>query len=261
MKIATWNVNSIRTRLTQVMDWLQNHPIDVLCLQETKVVDKDFPRSSFEEAGWHLQIAGQKSYNGVAIATRAPLQDVMVGFVPVLGDRAAELDGQKRLISGTIDGIRIVNIYLPNGSEVGSEKFAYKLAWMAALHDYLAALRDRGDEICACGDFNVTPDDRDVFDSVASRDRVGTTDIEREALAKIRSAGFADALRKFTEEGGRFTWWDYRSASFRRNRGWRIDLHYLSPAPYDRACNYTIDIEPRSLEKPSDHVPAIVELR
>ncbi|MBD2019017.1 exodeoxyribonuclease III [Leptolyngbya sp. FACHB-36] len=261
MKIATWNVNSIRTRLTHVQDWLQEAAVDVLCLQETKVMDDSFPIAAFTEIGYHPHIFGQKSYNGVAIVSRSPLDNVQLGFAAVLGESVAELDEQKRVIGGTIDGIRIVNLYVPNGSSVGSDKYTYKLRWLEVLRSYLSALLEQPEPLLVCGDFNVAPDDIDIHDPTGREKMVMATDLERQALQQaIADLGLSDAFRKFTPEAGHFSWWDYRAAAFRRNLGWRIDHIYLTPDLYDRAINCTIDPAPRKRDQPSDHTPVIVEL-
>ncbi|MBW4577347.1 MAG: exodeoxyribonuclease III [Aphanothece sp. CMT-3BRIN-NPC111] len=281
MKIATWNVNSIRSRLEQVVQWLQENSVDVLCLQETKVVDADFPRSLFEQLGYHLYISGQKSYNGVAIISRSPLADVSTGFAPVLGDNnIGELDEQKRVITGVLDGIRIVNLYVPNGAAVDSEKYYYKLRWLKVLRDYLQTLLQQPAEValnpkassaavqsaiqnpkslCVCGDFNIALEDRDIHDPAAFKGRIMASEAERQALRLVLELGLADAFRKFTAEGGHYSWWDYRTGAFRGNRGWRIDHHYLTPDLYERAISCKIDSAPRKLPKPSDHTPVIVE--
>ena len=262
MKIATWNVNSIRTRLDHVVGWLQANPVEVLCLQETKVVDSDFPRSPFEALGYHLYISGQKSYNGVAIFSRTPLSDVSIGFAPVVGEAlVGDLDEQKRVISGVVDGVRILNLYVPNGSSVGSEKYDYKLRWLALLKQYLTQLlADSALELCVCGDFNIAPDDRDLHDPEGLRNHIMASEKERATLQSILDLGLFDAFRKFTDEAGHYSWWDYRAAAFRRNLGWRIDHHYLSAPLYSKATSCVIDSTPRKLEKPSDHAPVIVEV-
>lgn len=260
MKIATWNVNSIRTRAEQVTDWLQENPVEVLCLQETKVVDKDFPKSPFEDLGYQLSISGQKAYNGVAILTRSPLEDVSTGFAPIIGDDATELDAQKRVISGRIGNIRVVDLYIPNGSSVGSEKYEYKLKWLDALQNYLKTILDKEKKICICGDFNIAPEDRDIYQPKTGQAHIMASDAERQALRAIADLGFFDAFRKFTDDGGYFSWWDYRRQGFQRNRGWRIDHHFLTKPLYDRAVGCTIDINPRRQTKPSDHAPVILEI-
>jgi exodeoxyribonuclease-3 len=260
MKIATWNVNSIRTRLQHVVDWLIQNPIDVLCMQETKVIDDKFPRSPFEELGYHLYLSGQKFYNGVAILSQQPLQDISSSFTSILPEIAPEFDEQKRVITGVINGIRIVNLYVPNGSAVGSEKYEYKLRWLAMLREYLQTLLASTANICMCGDFNIALEDKDIHEKVNPENHIMASEPERQALRDILTLGFADAFRKFTSEGGYYSWWDYRAASFRRNLGWRIDHHYLTPNLYELAKSCTIDIVPRKLTQPSDHAPVILEL-
>ncbi|WP_448562747.1 exodeoxyribonuclease III [Trichothermofontia sp.] len=262
MKITTWNVNSVRMRLAHVLNWLQANPVDVLCLQEIKVTDEDFPRSAFETAGYQVYVSGQKSYNGVALVSRSPLTEVSAGFGPVLGAAiAARWDEQKRVITGiTTGGVRIVNLYVPNGAAIGSDKYQYKLGWLATLRTYLQSLRVSSALICVCGDFNIAPEDRDIYDPAGRETHIMASDAERQALAAVLDLGFADAFRKFTAAGGHFSWWDYRAASFRRNHGWRIDHHYLTPALYERVVACEIDRTPRQWEKPSDHAPVTVEL-
>jgi len=261
MKIATWNVNSIRTRLDQVVDWLRMNPVEVLCLQETKVVDAAFPRSPLEDLGYHLYVAGQKSYNGVAILSRAPLDQVRVGFAAVLGtDKVGDLDSQKRVIAGTIAGVQLVNLYVPNGSPIGGEKYDYKLRWLGVLRKYVQALLQETDGIHLCGDFNIALEDRDIHNPQNRENHIMASDAERQALQALLDLGFADVFRKFTASGGHYSWWDYRAGAFRRNRGWRIDHHYLTTKLYQRAVQCSIDTQPRKLAKPSDHVPVIVEL-
>ncbi len=261
MKIATWNVNSIRTRLSHVTDWLQQSGVDVLCMQETKVVDDTFPQSPFDAIGYQTYVFGQKSYNGVALASKAPLEDVTMGFTPVVGEAIAQdFDEQKRVIAATLDGIRIINLYVPNGSSVGSEKYDYKLKWLDVLKLYLKATLETQPKVVVCGDFNVALEDRDIYNPEGKEKHIMSSPNERNALTTVLSVGLSDVFRKFTQEGGHFSWWDYRAASFRRNMGWRIDHHYASPPVYDRAIACTIDVEPRKLEKPSDHAPVILEL-
>jgi len=266
MKVATWNVNSIRTRLEQVVDWLRQNSVDVLCMQETKVVDADFPRSPLEQIGYHIYTSGQKSYNGVAILSTQPLQDISTGFTPILSGSGnielsllEALDEQKRVITGVIDGIRIVNLYVPNGAAVGSEKYEYKLRWLKILREYLRSLLLLSSAICVCGDFNIAPADQDLHDPATLTGSIMASELERQALGEILELGFADAFRKFTTSGGHFSWWDYRAAAFRRNCGWRIDHHYLTSDLYKQAKSCIIDPSPRKLPKPSDHAPVIVE--
>lgn len=262
MQIATWNVNSIRTRLEAVVGWLQANPVDVLCLQETKVVDADFPRTTFEQLGYHLYISGQKAYNGVAILSREPLENVSSGFAPVLGtDIVGDLDEQKRVITGIFQGVRIVNLYVPNGSSVESEKYLYKLRWLQVLREYLQTFIEKPPgNLCVCGDFNIALEDKDIHNPKGREIKVMATEPERQALRTVLELGLADAFRKFTSEGGHFTWWDYRSGAFQKNWGWRIDHHYLTPELYEKATSCTIDIAPRQQTQPSDHVPVILTL-
>lgn len=262
MKIATWNVNSIRSRLTHVVDWLQETNVDVLCLQETKVVDEEFPRSPFETLGYHLYISGQKSYNGVAILSRTPVADISTGFAPILGaDAVGDLDEQKRVITGVVENIRIVNLYVPNGSAVGSEKYDYKLRWLKVLRQYLQALLEKQpNALCVCGDFNIALEDRDIHNPKGKDDHIMASPAERQALLEVLEVGLADAFRKFTAETGYYSWWDYRTRAFNRNLGWRIDHLYLTPELYQLCSRCQIDTSPRGLEKPSDHAPVIAEL-
>ncbi|NJL46140.1 MAG: exodeoxyribonuclease III [Leptolyngbyaceae cyanobacterium SM2_3_12] len=260
MKVATWNVNSIRSRLEHVVQWLQDNPVDLLCLQETKVVDADFPQDAFAALGYSTYVYGQKSYNGVALLSREPLEQVQCGFTPVLGEaRVGDLDDQKRVIAGRLGDVYVVNLYVPNGSALGSEKYAYKLQWLACLKDYLAALLKNYPLLNVCGDFNIALEDKDIHNPEGKDTHIMASPVEREALQQVLTVGLADGFRKFTEDGGHFSWWDYRAASFRRNLGWRIDHHYLSAPLYDRATACTIDTEPRRWEKPSDHTPVVIE--
>ncbi|MFB2836177.1 exodeoxyribonuclease III [Floridanema evergladense] len=262
MKIATWNVNSIRTRLEQVTNWLQENPVDVLCLQETKVIDDLFPIAAFENIGYQAYIFGQKSYNGVALISRQPLQEISKGFTPILGENlAGNFDEQKRVITGVIGDIRVVNLYVPNGSAVGSEKYEYKLNWLIVLREYLQNLLEKTpNNLCICGDFNVALEDIDIHNPKGRETKIMATDLERQSLKTVLELGLVDVFRKFTSEGGHYSWWDYRTGGFKRNWGWRIDHIYLTLSLCDRAINCTIDIEPRKLTQPSDHTPVIVTL-
>lgn len=261
MKIATWNVNSIRTRLEHVKNWLVTNPVDVLCLQETKVIDDLFPGQAFSDLGYQLIVSGQKSYNGVAIFSRTVASQVSRGFAPIVGDSVADLDEQKRVITGVINGIRVVNLYVPNGSAIGSDKYVYKLRWFTALRTYLTNLLQQSEPVLVCGDFNVALEDIDIHEPKGREKQVMATDAERIALQQaVIDLGFADVFRKFTPDAGHFSWWDYRTGAFRRNAGWRIDHIYLTPGLYDCAISCDIDRAPRELEQPSDHTPVIVTL-
>ncbi|ANV90311.1 exodeoxyribonuclease III [Picosynechococcus sp. PCC 8807] len=260
MEIATWNVNSVRSRQTHICQWLEQTGVDLLCLQETKVVDPDFPRQPFEALGYHTSISGQKSYNGVALLSREPLQDVIIGFTPVVGAAIAQdFDAQKRVISGVIGDVRVVNLYVPNGSAVGSEKYDYKLGWFEVLKAYLKELCKDDREILMCGDFNIALEDRDIY-MPKKPDHIMASPAERETLTAILDFGFQDVFRKFNQDADQFSWWDYRTRGFSRNRGWRIDHIYLTEKLYGQAKRCWIDREPRGWEKPSDHTPVIVEL-
>jgi exodeoxyribonuclease-3 len=203
-------------------------------------------------------VYGQKAYNGVALISREVPEKVERGFAALL-PAAAELDEQKRLIGGLYRGIRILNLYVPNGEAVGSDKYAYKLRWLACLKDYLQVALDQGQPILLCGDFNIAPEDRDIYDP-SKAGEIMASEPERQALQKILALGFEDAFRKFNPDPGHFSWWDYRAGGFQKNRGWRIDHLYLSPLLQDKATACWIDVEPRRAEKPSDHAPVVVEL-
>lgn len=252
-KLATWNVNSIRARLPHVLDWLAAHQPDVLGLQETKVVDADFPYESLRSAGYHVVHSGQKGYNGVALLTRAPVADVAAA--------PPGLDGeQKRILAATAGPVRVVNVYVPNGERVGSEKYAFKLNWYAALRRYLAAELTRYPLLAVVGDFNVAPEERDVHDPRLWQNQVFFSEPERAALKLVLATGLADVFRRFEAAPGHYSWWDYRQGAFRRNLGLRIDHIFCSRqlAEQCRAC--FIDRTPRGLERPSDHAPVVAEL-
>lgn len=251
MIIATYNVNSVRARLPRLLPWLESRRPDVLAMQETKVVDEDFPRADFEELGYSVAVFGQKTYNGVAIASRLPIGDVSRGL-PGEGPEDA-----KRVIEATIDGIRVVNLYVPNGKSPGSEHFARKLDWFTRLKAHLDESLSPEDPVVVLGDMNVTPDDRDVYDPVALKEAIHCTTAEREALSKLKSFGLGDAFRMFTEEAGHYSWWDYRAGMFRRGLGLRIDLVLVTPPLAARCRAVTIDRDARKGEKPSDHAPVL----
>ncbi len=253
MKIATWNVNSLRVRLPHVLDWLRANEPDVLCIQETKLKDEDFPAGEFEALGYHSMFSGQKTYNGVAVVSRSPAADVGT-------DLPGLEDPQRRVLSANIDGIRVVNLYVPNGKEVGSDKYEYKLDWLKHLVAWSEALLAESSSVVICGDFNIAPEDRDVHDPEAWRGKVLCSEPEREAFRALTAVGFRDAFRKFEQPDDAYSWWDYRAAAFRRNMGLRIDLILCSEALYDGVTACTIDREPRRLERPSDHAPVVAEI-
>jgi exodeoxyribonuclease-3 len=262
MRIATWNVNSVRTRLEQVLAWLGQEQPDVLCLQETKVVDELFPRNAFESLGYRLAISGQKAYNGVAILSRLPLEDVNIGFDALLMDdpEAVELSGQKRVISALVEGIRVLNLYVPNGNSLNSEKYGYKLAWLASLHRYLERQQLQGDPLCMLGDFNIGPEARDLHDPDRLTGKIMASQAEREALADLLGDRLQDAFRLFEPDAGHWSWWDYRSGGWEVDRGWRIDHIYLSEELVACATGCVIHKATRGQTQPSDHAPVVVNL-
>lgn len=253
MKIASWNVNSLNVRLPQLCEWLRLRSPDVVALQETKLEDHKFPDSELAELGYRSVFAGQKTYNGVAILSRSPASEVQVG-IPGFADE------QKRVIAATIDGVRVVDLYVVNGKAVGDEKYDYKLAWLAAVRDWLALEIARHPQLVVLGDFNIAPEDRDVHDPAAWRDQILCSEPERAALRRLLDLGLHDSFRLHHDEAGQFSWWDYRAAGFRRNLGLRIDLVLLSEALKARCRHAEIDREPRTWERPSDHTPVLVEL-
>ena len=253
MKIATWNVNSIAVRLPQSLDWLRAQAPDALCLQEIKCLDAKFPTEDFRALGYEAVTFGQQTYNGVAILSRLPMSDVERGFP---GDDAS---AQKRLIAATINGVRIINVYIPNGSEVGSEKYSYKLAWLGRLRQYFDERCRPTEKVVICGDFNIAPEDRDVHDPALWEGRVLCSEPERAALREIANWGLVDVYRRHHEEGGRYSWWDYRGGGFRRDHGLRIDHLWATPSLAETSVTAEIDRAMRALERPSDHAPVMVD--
>ena len=261
MRIATWNVNSLRVRLEQVVHWLETHQPDVLCLQETKVADELFPHDPLNAVGYRAAVSGQKAYNGVALLSREPLEDLRIGFDGLLeedGDAVA-LSEQKRVISGRLGPVRILNVYVPNGTSVGSERYSYKLAWLDCLGRYVAAQLEEGEPLCMVGDFNIAPEDRDLHDPQTFKGHIMASDQEREALQVVLGQDLQDVFRRFHGESGHWSWWDYRSGGWRQNRGWRLDHVYLSRDLHDTAKDCWIDRQPRGWPRPSDHTPVVVE--
>ena len=292
MKLATWNVNSLKVRLPHVLDWLAANPIDVLCLQETKQQDSDFPQAELQAAGYHSVFSGQKTYNGVAILSRAPASDVQMG-IPNFEDE------QKRVIAATFhsdpiakvkqggdeqttqtvqlarpvvseeanavspmqsDRIRVVCVYVPNGQAVDSDKYYYKLGWLNALCNWLKEELTRYPKLVVLGDYNIAPEDRDVHDPVLWQGNVLVSEAERIHFQNLIKLGLHDSFRLFEQAEKSFTWWDYRMMAFRRNHGVRID-HILISEPLVAQCkSCVIDKTPRKLERPSDHTPVVVEL-
>lgn len=253
MKLATWNVNSLNVRLPHVLDWLAAQQPDVLCLQETKQEDSKFPYAALAEAGYNALHSGQKTYNGVAILSRQPQTDILVG-IPDFADE------QKRVVAATVNDIRIVCAYIPNGQAVDSDKYQYKLRWLEALTAWLQQELKTYPRLVLLGDYNIAPEDRDVHDPAAWIGQVLVSPPERAAFQKIAALGLHDSFRLFEQAEASFSWWDYRMAGFRRNLGMRID-HILLSTPLVSSCKSCwIDKAPRKLERPSDHTPVVVEL-
>lgn len=254
MKIASWNVNSLNVRLPHLEKWLEEFAPDVVGLQETKLEDDRFPDTELAALGYRSVFSGQKTYNGVAIVSREPPSDVQIG-IPDFEDE------QRRVIAATVGGVRIINLYVVNGQDVGTDKYAYKLRWLAAAHEWIAAEAKVHPQLVVMGDFNIAPDDRDVHDPAVWNDEHILTSIpERAALQGLLDLGLHDAFRLHHDDAGLFSWWDYRQAAFRRDLGLRIDLTLISDALKERCVDAGVDREPRSWERPSDHAPAWVQL-
>lgn len=253
MILATWNVNSLKVRLPQVLEWLDAQHPDVVCLQETKLEDRNFPRTELEAAGYQAAFAGQKTYNGVAILSRLPLSDVSVG-IPGLDD------AQQRLIAATADNVRVVCAYFPNGQSVGSDKYAYKLRWIEALTAWLRNELARHPRLTLLGDYNIAPEPRDVHDPAAWEGQVLFSEPERSAFRNLIALGLQDAFRLFDQPENTYSWWDYRMMAFRRNRGLRIDHILLSEALARDCTGCSVDKEARKAERPSDHAPVLATL-
>ncbi len=253
MKLATWNVNSLKVRLPQVLQWLKDNPVDVLCLQETKLTDDKFPVTEINAAGYNVVFSGQKTYNGVAILSRHEISAV-IKKNPYFEDE------QQRLIAATIAGIRIVCAYVVNGQEVGSEKYQYKLKWLKGLHEWLAEECTSHSQLAVLGDYNIAPGDRDVHDPAAWKGQILVSEPERAALQDLLNLGLEDAFRLFDQPEKSFSWWDYRQLGFRLNKGLRIDHILLSHSLVKRCTGCVIDRIPRKWEQPSDHAPVIATI-
>jgi len=262
MQIATWNVNSVRTRLEQITDWLKEFHPDVLCLQETKVDDPFFPHKAFEDKGYEVSFHGQKSYNGVALISLHEIQDVRLGFHGELeeDDEVIHLSEQKRIISGLINGVRIINLYVPNGSALNTDKYQYKLEWLRCLERYLRAPEKRGEQLCVLGDFNIAPEDRDIHSPERLTGGIMASNAERQALQKALGGGLKDVFRIFEPETNHWSWWDYRSGAWDRDRGWRIDQIYLSEELLNFSKSCLIHKQVRGNNQPSDHAPVVVDI-
>jgi exodeoxyribonuclease-3 len=253
MKLATWNVNSLKVRLPQVLDWLGDNSPDVLCLQETKVQDQNFPLDEITEAGYQSVFVGQKTFNGVALLSKKTGDDV-VTEIPGFEDI------QKRVIAATYDDVRVICVYIPNGESVESDKYQYKLSWLSALHTWLQEEIDKYPKLALLGDYNIAPADQDTYDAAVWKDKVLCSQLERDAYQGLLDLGLIDSFRLFDQPEKSYTWWDYRMMAFRRNRGMRIDHILLSEALSGHCTSCVIDKAVRKLERPSDHAPVMVEL-
>jgi exodeoxyribonuclease-3 len=254
VKIATWNVNSIRAREDQVLDWLEQHEVDVLCMQETKLTDQEFPEDAFGDVEYDVVFHGQRTYNGVAIASRPELEAVTRGF-PGVDD-----EEERRIISARIHGLRVVDIYLPNGQAYGSDKFHFKLEWMGRLRDWLRDALQQDPELVLCGDFNIAPGDLDHHWPPSDQPRLFTSEEERKALHALFDLGLVDAFRHLHPDRRAYTWWDYRGRGFQRDEGMRIDHFLVTPPVLSRVRDVDIHRHVRSEDNPSDHCPVVMTL-
>ncbi|KTD23252.1 exodeoxyribonuclease III [Legionella londiniensis] len=254
LKLASWNVNSLKVRLPQVLDWIKKTNVDILALQETKILDEYFPKEPFEGLGYNVAFSGQKTYNGVALISRQPIAEVtceIPGFE----------DTQRRMIAATTAGCRVLNLYVPNGSEIGSDKYQYKLSWLEKIRDYIAHQLKQYTNLAVVGDFNIAPKDIDVHDPKAWEGCIHVSPPEREAFFELLKLGLKDSFRTLNPDEQKFSWWDYRAGGFRRNNGLRIDHILLSDDMLKRCEQSGIDIEPRRAARPSDHAPVWVQLK
>jgi exodeoxyribonuclease III len=254
VRIATWNVNSLKVRLPRVEAWLAEVQPDVLCMQETKLADSAFPALTFEALGYTCAHHGQGQWNGVAILSRVGLDDVVAGFAD-----GAPADPEARLVTATCGGVRVSSVYVPNGREVGHEHYQYKLAWLDRLHDHLQAATPAGAEVLVAGDFNIAPEDRDVWSPAAFEGATHVSPPERAALERLEAWGLVDVFRRRWEDGKVFSWWDYRAGDFHQGRGMRIDLVLTSPSLADRLDWVVIDRNARKGTQPSDHAPVVAD--
>jgi exodeoxyribonuclease-3 len=253
MKIATWNVNSITIRLEQILNWLETTQTDVLCLQETKVTDDKFPLQTINAAGFHAAFIGQKSYNGVAILSKHEIKDVQKNFPDDAEDAA------KRLIAATVKGVRVVNTYIPNGTELWSDKFDFKLDWLQRLRKFFDATCAPGADVLLCGDFNVAPDERDVWNAALWEGKIHFSKPERAAIHHVKQWGFEDVFRRINGDERKFSWWNYREGAFFKDQGLRIDHIWTSKTLAEKCVGCWIDRKPRGAERPSDHTPVVAE--
>ncbi len=262
MLIATWNVNSVRTRLSQIINWINQVNPDILCLQETKVIDNDFPIKPFEELGYKVIAFGQKSYNGVAIISKIESENVTKGFSGFLGDQndLNKFEDQKRLITADIKGVKIINVYVPNGSSLHSEKFDYKINWLNCLSSFLDKQEKKNELICLLGDFNIAPSNKDIHNPQRYEGGIMASEIERNALKNVLKGRLIDSFRIYEKNTGHWSWWDYRNNAYELNKGWRIDHIYISKALTSKLKSCVIDSNPRGNLQPSDHAPVMINL-
>ncbi len=262
MLIATWNVNSVRTRLSQITNWIKEVNPDILCLQETKVIDDAFPSSHFEELGYEVIIHGQKSYNGVAIISKFKIENVKKGFTneKKAGGISIDINEQKRLISADINGLKIINVYVPNGSSIDSEKFDYKIKWLNHLSAFLDDQVKNDDLVCLVGDFNIAPSEIDIHTPQKYEGGIMASKIEREALNNVLKGRFIDSFRIFEKNTGHWSWWDYRNNAYELNKGWRIDHIYISKNLSSKLKSCVIERNQRENLQPSDHAPVLINL-
>ena len=262
MLIATWNVNSVRTRLSQIINWINQVNPDVLCLQETKVIDNDFPIKPFEALGYEVIAFGQKSYNGVAIISKIAPENVNKGFSGYLGNQndVNKFEDQKRLITADINGVKIINVYVPNGSALNSEKFDYKINWLNCLSSFLDKQEKKGSLICLLGDFNIAPSNKDIHDPQRYAGGIMASEIERNVLKNVLKERLIDSFRVYEKNTGHWSWWDYRNNGYELNKGWRIDHIYISKTLTSKLKSCVIDSNPRGNVQPSDHAPVMINL-
>ena len=262
MLIATWNVNSVRTRLSQILAWINQVKPDILCLQETKVMDNSFPVEPFEKLGYSAEVYGQKSYNGVAILSKIKAENVKKGFSDYsnLNQNIDILLDQKRLISADINGIKVINVYVPNGSTLGSDKFEYKIKWLSCLASFLNEQVKEGELICLMGDFNVAPSNLDIHDPKKYEGGIMASEKERSALNNVLKGRLIDSFRIFEKNSGHWSWWDYRNNAYELNKGWRIDHIYINKELSSKLKSCVIDSSLRGNLQPSDHAPVMIDL-
>ena len=262
MLVATWNVNSIRSRIDHVKEWLLENEVDILCLQETKTEDKFFPIEVFTKLGYEVSISGQKSYNGVAIISRFPINDIKIGFEKVIMnyEDLDILSQQKRIISAEINEIRIINVYVPNGSSIKSDKYIYKEKWLECLEFYIKEIKSDNTPICLLGDFNIAPEDKDIHTPDNYKESIMASSKERKLLKNALGDELEDVFRIFEQGAKNWSWWDYRHSAWERDKGWRIDHIYLTQDILSYAKSCWIDKQPRSKLKPSDHAPVVVDI-